>query len=245
MANISGPAFIGTSDLYQSTTTQGAELGQFVLGPNGKGYRYCLAGELLVTGNMTQSKVANTQFDSMTLAVAGTIGDKVIYITNGTTALTVGNEFRDGSAVVSVTPGLGQEFTITGNSTAIASTGTIAVYLDRPLRVAMTIAASKVTLKYSPWYQVLQCPTTLTGVATGVAIYPIASGEYGWVQTKGVAGVLSDNSAGNIGSDVGVPGATAGCVGVNVAGSGKCNTIGRAMRALSTGVVIPVDLCID
>jgi hypothetical protein len=133
-----------------------------------------------------------------------------------------------------------------GNSTAIATSGVITVYLDRPLRVAITAAASKVSLKYSPWYNVIQSPiTTQTGIVAGVAIYPIASGEYGWVQTKGIAGVLSDGSTGIVGSDVGVPGATAGCVGVNVAGSGKCNSVGRAMRALATGKIIPVDLFID
>ena len=246
MANISGPAFIGTSDLYQSTTTKGAELGQLIYGPHGKAYRYCLAGATLVVGNVTQSKVANTQFDSMAVAANAAIGDTTIYITNGTTALTVGNEFQDGSAVVSVTPGLGQEFTVTSNSTAIATSGIITVTLDRPLRVALTAAASKVTLKWSPWYQVIQSPiTTQTGVVTGVVIYPITSGEYGWLQTKGVAGVLSDGSTAIIGSDVGVPGATAGCVGVNVAGSGKCNTVGRTMQAIAAGVVTPTYLCID
>jgi len=123
----------------------------------------------------------------------------------------------------------------------------ITVYLDRPLRVALT-TTSRVTLKYSPWYNVIQMPyTTLTGVATGVVVYPIVSGEYGWLQTKGVAGVLCDGSTAIIGSDLGVPPATAisGGVGVNVAGSGKCNTIGRAMKAISSAVVSPVYLCID
>ena len=48
-----------------------------------------------------------------------------------------------------------------------------------------------------------------------------------------------------VGADVGVPGATAGSVGVNVAGTGKSNTVGRAMRALASGKCVPVELCID
>jgi hypothetical protein len=242
MANLTGTATIGTADLYSSSTqpNYNYELGQEVKGKYGKAFRYALFGELGVVGDIMQSSVVDTQFDSMTLYAAGAIGDTQLKIVSGTTSVTAG-QFVGGTATVSVTPGLGQEFTIIGHDTSTSGT-TLTLQLDRPIRVALTVAASKVTMRRSPYSGILKCPTTLTGTPVGVCIYPVASGEYGWVQTKGVVGILSDNSTGAVGSDVGVPGATAGTVGVNVAGTGKCNTVGHAMRALSSGVVIPVNL---
>ena len=242
MANIGGPAIIGAQDLYSSSSTKGASLGQRVYGPNGKEYRYALYGETGVVGDIYQSSVVDTQFDSLTPYAAATAGDTIVYLTNGTTAVTA-NQFVDGTLSVSVTPGLGDEYTIVSHSTA-ANGAVWTLTLDRPIRTGWTVAATKVTARRSPYSGVIKCPTSLTGTVVGVGLYAVTSGEYGWLQTKGVAGVLSDNSTGAIGSDVGVPGATAGSVGVNVAGTGKCNTVGRAMRALSTGLVVPIDLCI-
>lgn len=241
MAMISGNPILGGIDLYSSEVNPSAPIGMLVFGDNGKAFRYVKAGaSALVVGNVLQAPVIDTQFDSMSVPV-NAFGLQTVTITNGTTVLT-GNEFAGGSLSVSVTPGLGEEYTILGNGAA-ASGASLTVYLDRPIRTAWT-TSTKVTLR-NLWNGVIQCPTTLTGSVAGVAIHAIPATYYGWIQTKGVAGVLSDNSTGAVGSDVGVPGATAGSVGVNVAGTGKCNTVGRALRALSSGVVVPVYLNID
>ena len=240
MAMISGNATIAGIDVYQQETVASSPLGQLIFGDNGKAFRYVKAGGTLVVGNILQAPVIDTQFDSMSVP-ANAVGLQTVTITNGTTALT-GGEFIGGSLSVSVAPGLGEEYTILGNGAAISG-ASLTVYLDRPIRTAWT-TSTKVTLR-NLWNGVIQCPTTLTGSVAGVAVSAIASGSYGWIQTKGVAGVLSDNSTGAVGSDVGVPGATAGSVGVNVAGTGKCNTVGRALRALASGVVVPVYLVLD
>jgi hypothetical protein len=245
MANITGPKFITANDLYSSNSVKpsGFELGDLAWGSNGKAYRLALFGETGVVGDIYQSSVVDTQFTEMAVAANVAAGQESVVLTNGTTAVTA-NQFDGGSFAVAVTPGLGDEYTIVGHSTATNGSA-LTVYLDRPLRTAITAAASKVTLRRSPWSGVVKCPTTLTGTVVGVGLYAVTSGEYGWLQTKGVAAVLSDNSTGAVGSDVGVPGATAGSVGVNVAGTGKSNTVGRAMSALSSGKVVQVQLCID
>lgn len=242
MANIAGNPTLGSIDLYTSDTVQMNELGQLIFGDNGKAFRYVQAGaSALVVGNLLQSSAVDTQFDDMAVT-AQAAGLTTVTVTNGTTVLT-GGEFAGGTLSVSVTPGLGDEYTVLSSSAA-ANGGTITLTIDRPLRTAWT-TSTKVTLRRSPFAGVIQCPTTLTGTVVGVAITAIPASSFGWIQTKGVAGVLSDNSTGAVGSDVSAPGASAGSVGVNVAGTGKSNLIGRAMRALASGKVIPVDLDID
>lgn len=245
MAGLSGTPTIAPVDLYSSSTIPDSsyELGQLVLGKNGKAFRYALFGELGVVGDIYQSSAVDTQFTEMAIPSAGAVaaGSTKLTITNGTTAVTAG-QFKGGSVVIAVTPALGEEYTIVDHGTATNGSAWT-VYIDRPLRTALT-TSSKATVSRSPYSGIVKCPTTLTGTVVGVCIYPVASGEYGWIQVLGVAGVLSDNSTGAVGSDVGVPGATAGAVGVNVAGTGKSNTVGRAMRALSSGKVVPVSLII-
>jgi len=243
MASITGTGTITPADLYSSSTIPDSayELGQLVFGKNGKAFRYAFFGELGVVGDVMQSSAVDTQFTEMAVPAGIDAGVTEITVTNGTTAVTAG-QFRGGSVVIAVTPGLGEEYTIVDHGTA-TNGSTWTIQLDRPLRTALT-TSSKVSASRSPYSGIVKCPTALTGTVAGVCIYPVASGAYGWVQVLGVAGVLADNSTGAVGSDVGVPGATAGTVGVNVAGTGKSNTVGRAMKALSSGKVVPVSLII-
>lgn len=242
MANITGNPIVGGIDLYSSSATPITDVGSLIFGDNGKAYRYALAGEALVVGNVLQSSVVDTQFDDMAVAANVAIGQNQIVLTNGTTAVTAG-QFVGGTVEFSVTPHLGGEYTIIGHSTATnGSSWTLT--LDRPLRVAITSAATKATVRRSPWSGSIQLPTTQTGTPVGVAIYAIPSGEYGWVQTKGVAAVLSDNSTFAVGSCLSNSVAAAGAVGVFVAGTAR-SLIGLAMRAAASGKTIPVQLMLD
>jgi len=242
MATISGNPIISGYDLYSSSANPITDVGQLIFGSNGKAFRYTLAGEALVVGNVLQSSVVDTQFDDMAVAANVAIGQDKIVLTNGTTAVTA-NQFVGGTVEFSVTPHLGGEYTIVGHSTA-ANGGALTLYLDRPLRTAITSAATKATMRRSPWSGSIQLPTTQTGTPAGVAIYAIPSGEYGWVQTKGVAAVLSDNSTFAVGSALSNSVAAAGAVGVFVAGTAR-SLIGHAMRAAGSGKTIPVQLSID
>jgi len=245
MAGLAGTPILSWIDIYSSDTTvpSGYQVGMLMEGPDGKAFRYALAGELLVVGDINQSSVVDAQFDDMAVATNTAIGSATLPLTNGTTAV-LANQYDGGTAEVSVTPGLGDEYTILGHTNPISGAA-FTLTLDRTVRTAVTSAASKVTVRRSPWSGIIKCPTTLTGTVAGVTVFAVPSASYGWVQTKGVAAVLADSSTGVVGSDVGVPGASAGAVGVNIAGSGKSNSVGRAMRALASGKTVPVYLCID
>ena len=242
MASIQGFNTFAGTDLYTSQTVpEGLYVGQLVAGNQGKMFRYVKAGaSALVPGNVVQSPAIDTQFNDLVVTAAVAIGDTVIGLTNGTTAVTAG-ELIGGTAVVSVTPGLGQEFTIVGNGAA-GNGAALSITVDRPLRVALT-TSSRITIRKNPFNGVIQSPaTTLTGIPVGVAIYAIAAGEFGFVQTHGVAGVLSDNTSIIAGSAVAVPSGTAGATTLDVAGLPK---IGRAMQAAASGKCIPVFLTLD
>lgn len=244
MALATGRADSSIIDLYASDTTVVGPnlLGQIIDGENGKMFRYALAGaSALVVGNMLQSKAVDTQFTNMAVPAAvatGTTGQ--ITLTNGTTVLT-GNEFVGGSLSVYTAPGLGDEYTIMGNSAA-NNGGALTVVLDRPIRTAWT-TSTKVNMRYSPWYSVIQSPaTTLTGSVAGNAIFAIPAGQYGYVQTHGVGAALSDGSSILVGSEIAVPSGTAGAVTLATAGA---PTVGFALQAAAAAHVIGVQLQVD
>lgn len=242
MASITGNAFLADIDLYSSSTTVpgGLYVGQRIAGKNGKEFVYSLAGAAnLVVGNLLQSSATDTQFEDMAVPAATVIGDQSVTITNGTTAVTA-NQFDGGSLLISVTPGLGEEYTVVSHGAA-TSGQPLTVFLDRPLRTAWT-TSTKVSLKRSPYSGVIQFPaTTQTGIAAGVAIYNIPAAQYGWVQVKGLCAALSDGSTFAIGTEVGTPSGTAGAVTVYAAGTTHMR-VGVAQRAAASGKDISVML---
>lgn len=248
MAKATGITFINGADLYTSTATPGVgmQIGQYVVdGTTGKGFRYALVGASnLVTGNLLQEAAQDTQFENMA-TTATTAGSAYLNVTNGTTTVTPA-EWVGGSIEIYTAGGIaiGDEYTIMGITGTLTSGGALQVWLDAPLRTTNTTSA-KVVMKKSPWSGVIQAPaTTQTGMAVGGAIYPVTAAQYGFVQTHGVAALLSDGSTFAVGSDVGTPSGTAGCVTVFAAGTTHMR-VGVARQAAASGHTINVFLMID
>ncbi len=191
MANITGTAIIG-QDFYADSTTPeaGVKLGQLAFDGYGNKYRYMKVGPVaLVTANLLQEPVEDTQFVSMT-PTATAIGAIDITVTNGTTTVAAG-DFVGGRLTISVTPGLGQSFYILSHTTG-GSGASITYTVDRPLKIALT-TSSRVSVRKNPYNGVIQYPvTTQTGGAVGFALLANAIGGYGWIQSGGDAAVTFD-----------------------------------------------------
>ncbi len=236
-------------DLYQSgTDILGAEqIGQRVPGLNGKEFALALVGgSALVAGNLLQSAVEDTQFENMAVT-ATAAGVNYINVTNGTTTV-VPYYFNGGSISVYTAGGvaIGEEYTILGVSGTLTSGGALQVFVDRPIRTALTTSA-KVNMKQNLFNGVIQFPaTTPTGVPVGVAIFAAATGSSTvqsstFVQTKGAVAVLSDGSTFAVGSAVGTPSGTAGAVTVYAAATTK-TAVGDALQAAAAAHAIAVNL---
>ncbi len=237
-------------DLYSSTTDIiGAEMvGTKVNGLNGKEFALALNGaSALVAGNLLQSSVEDTQFENMAVGTAGSVGDQFIQVTNGTTTV-IPYYFKGGSISVYTagTVAIGDEYTIMDVVGTLTTGGAMKVIVDRPLRYAFTTSA-KVVMKQNLYNGVIQFPaTTPTGVPVGVAIFAIPLGSStvqsaGYIQTKGMCSVLSDGSTFAVGSAVGTPSGTAGCVTVYAAATTK-TAVGDALEAAASAHAIAINL---
>lgn len=236
--NLSGPPVALGEDVYSSSTTAKHALGTPGETPDGNKYRYVLAGAApLVVGNVIQAPAELANHQNLVPAAAA-IGDTTITVTLGATAATA-DQYADGTATVTVTPGLGQIFRISGNPAA-DSAATLTLTLKDSVRVALT-TTSRIDLAPNPYRSVIQCPaTTLTGAPVGVCTtIPIPAAEYGWIQTKGVGGVLGTGTPG-VGLVVGVPAGTAGGSTINPANVAGFVEIGSCVTTGGNGEVNPV-----
>lgn len=253
MASLSGENLIAGIDLYSADTVPTSELGQLVWdGKTGKAFRYVSNGDTaLVVGNLVQASVRTAQHENLAIGTAAAVGDAYLQVTNGSTTI-VPADFLGGSISVYTagTVTICDEYTITGISGTLTSSGALKVYTDRPVRYVYSTSAT-VNLKKSPWANVIQAPiTTATEMPVGVAIYPIPASAngvtyYGWVQTHGVTAMLSSNQTAAVGSMLGTPCLdAAGAATVYAAATGKA-PYAVARMGNATGCGISVFLRID
>lgn len=203
----------------------------------GRRYRYVRAGAggALVAGNAIQMAAVIPNHLNCT-PIAAALGQAYIDVTLGATALDAGY-YAYGSAIIDTTPGLGYSYGVSGHLAALSG-GTVRILLmeSETIQVALT-TSSRVSLVANPWGNVIQMPvTTLTGSILGVAVYPIAAGEYGWIGVNGPFGTLIAGTPA-VGQGVGGPSAAAGALDIN---SSTEDIVGTMMSVGVDGRVVPV-----
>jgi hypothetical protein len=241
--SLSGYTQITSQDLYSSSSDKLHDLGQRAITSDGREFRYCKAGELLVTGDLYTNSAVSTNFVSMATPSASAINTSDVEVTLGGTAVTA-NLFDEGYLIVSAGTGIGQQFQILSHDVQATTTGACTFTIKGELAVALVAASSTVTVVKNPYDSIVKSPVTPTGIAVGVAVYAIASGEYGWIQTGGLAGILMDaTTTGADTSGVSPTTTTAGTATLAVTTDAR---IGNSLQMTSvSAAVAPIQLVLD
>ncbi len=191
-SELTGYSQIAPQPLYSSSSVKLASLGQRFMTGDGREFAYTKAGELLVVGDFYQTAAHSADYVSMAVSAAAAKGATTVLPTLGSSASTK-DQFTDGYLIVSKVTGLGQMFVITTNTAADAAA--VATFeLDRGLEVALD-TTSTVTVIKNRFDNVVKWAATQTGSSAGAAVFPVASGEYGWLQVGGTGAALSDSTA--------------------------------------------------
>lgn len=239
--NLTGYADAPGQPLFSSSATRAHTPGTKFPTTDGRTFRYVQAGAVaLVAGNAIQAPAQDTDHDQITV-VTGAVGSDELTITTGSGngALDV-NEYAEGFVTISVTPGIGMTYPISGHA-AIAASSNGVLKLAMPIQVVLS-ASSRVTLFKNPWKGVIQHPvTTATGVCLGGAIFVIAATEYGWIQSRGPGGALIAGTPA-VGQPVTSVGAVAGALTVH---SAELNVVAEMMATGVDGLVMPVFWKVD
>jgi len=184
-----GPVVVAQG-IHTSSSTKLHNLGELVHSNDGRAFRYCLNGGTAMLAGRLQQRQAEITADQDTTAVAAAIG-ATQYVSTTTVTVTA-NEYANGWAVVTVTPGVGIQYQIKGHAAFSAAAPTFD--LIDPIVVALT-TTSRVDLVHNNYSAVVIYPTTATGGPVGVSVHAIAADEYGWLAVAGVNACLSDGAS--------------------------------------------------
>lgn len=225
-------------NLFSDSATPQAQVGQRVVSPDGRVFRYVKNGTTtaVVVGKVYSASAEITANENLSIAAAA-IGDTQIVTTSTVTVFA--NQYAGGYAMITTSTGLGYSYLI--SSHAGASSAVVTFNLVDPIQVALT-TSSKLDVVASPFSGIVVAPTTVSGAPVGVGVYPITAGYYGWIQSGGVANVLADGTV-TVGSEVAVSVATAGAAGVTVAATQT--PIGIALTGIATTEYGAVKLLLD
>lgn len=226
-------------ELMADNVSPQTTVGSRVVSPDGRVYRYAKAGAVaLVPGTLLQAPAENTAHQNLVPTATFAIGSNQVTVTLGASAVTA-NQYAGGYMVGTETPGQGYMYLISSHPAADSS-ATLTLTLSDPLEVALT-TSSHVDLVANPYNGVVINPTTATSAPVGVAVYPIAIGYYGWIQTGGLTNLLADGSV-TVGTAVVASNGTAGAV---EALTGVQAPIGIAVTGIATTEYGAVRLTIE
>ncbi len=230
------------SDIFDVGTTQLHPLGQEGVDEIGRTFRYakaggaCAAGVIVIAPDNTANHVGARATNS------AAIGDESIQVTVGATAVTE-DQYKGGLIVINAGTGIGQQFKIKGN-TAAGSAGTTTVYIEGSVKVALSSSDSKADL-YPNKFNGVTTSTTLLKRRVGVVHRALASGEYGWIGTRGVFGVLVEGSAVGLADPV-IPSATTDGAVEGIGSAAVTDQVcGYAIKAGTTAQVSGIDLNLE
>lgn len=233
MSKLGTISLITPQDLFVVSSTQQTDLGAQASTGDGRLFRYVLAGgTTLVPGKLQQASAEVTANQDLT-AVAAAIGDTSI--SASTTVTVTANQYTNGWAVITVTPGQGYQYGISGHAAYTAAAPTFS--LSDPIKVALT-TSSRIDLVANPYSGVIVNPATASSCVVGVAVAAITNAQYGWIQVGGVANVLADGAVA-VGTSVVASNAVAGAV---EALTGVQQIVGRAVSGIADTEYGPVQL---
>lgn len=204
------PATILDFDAYETRTEADGThaLGDAMVTADRRVFRHAVAGAAaLGKGKLSQAAVPIAHHANMTLAAAAVNATQVT-CTPGATA-GAANLYGEGYFCINDVDGEGATYGVKGHA-AITASVAFTLDLQDPIRVTALTANSQGTLVHNGYKNVIEVATS-TARGAGVPLVGVAIGDYGWLQSKGVAAVLCGTTR-TLGATQISSGATAGAV---------------------------------
>jgi hypothetical protein len=225
-AAVGVPQIAGAFDKFQMDKTPKFNIGYKVEAADGSVYRYGHFGAdtnrgVLVSQDLSESSLVDT--DNEVIAPAscvdttdGTIGSRFIEIDMD--SVTAG-QYAGGKLITTDDTGEGYTYDIVGNTaTGVPQAGNFRMELAQPLQVALD-ATTDIAIVGNKYSNLETASTTDIAVAgVSCSTMDVSEAAWGWIQTKGVVGILADGTVDD-GDIITLSDGTAGAV-QTIAGGG-------------------------
>lgn len=191
--SLSAPIQVTDQDINSIASVKGAAaLGQPASTPDGRTFRYALAGaSTLAPGKLAVNADVNSDATNKTIAASAAIGATTLTV--DVTGSITANVYAGGYLTINDATGEGRSYLVVGN-TGRTGSGEITVQLQEGLSVAVTVDVSEYTLTVNPYASLVISATDQADMPAGVPNVSITNAYYGWVQTGGSCAVLWDEA---------------------------------------------------
>lgn len=186
-------SIFANSPLEENSETPKHPVGTRAVTPDGRTFRYAKAGATaLVIANLQVQADLTAHHEDIAFAAAGSIGDDSISVTLGATAVTA-NEYDGGYVTVIDDTGEGYNYEIVSHGVSSGSEA-ITVYIKPGLKAATTTSTT-VTLVRNPYSAVvIATGGSQADLPAGVTVRAVTAKYFCWLQTGGIASVLSSGT---------------------------------------------------
>lgn len=212
-------------------TTQRFLFGTKMVMQDGRMFRYASFGQGGTPGLVWQGPANIANHILQTPASAGAVNDRTLRVQLGATAVAA-DEYKDGYLTINLGTGFGFNYVIDTHP-AVLSGGIMTVPLGAGygLQAAVPTTANSVSLVHNPYRAVFQ--GTHTQIPAGVGLQTVSTGNFGWLQTRGPATVLTSGAL-VVGNPVVATGALTGAVAA-FAGAGAATEYEFGIVMLNAG----------
>lgn len=196
-----GGSTASTFDKFELSSNPKFHVGYKVEQADGSVYRYVHFGAntnrgLLVSSDISETSVADTDNKIIAPASAvnttdGTLGSKFIQVT---LAAVTANQFAGGKIVMTDDTGEGYTYDIVGNTaTGTPASGDVRIELQQALQVAVD-ATTDLAIFANPYHNLEAATAGTDEIPVGVSCATATADQYGWIQTRGIVGILQDGT---------------------------------------------------
>ena len=204
--------------LYAESSTAKFPIGEKLELSDGRVFRYGKTAAAVAAGILVSQDLSATSLVETDDAIPVEGGQAAGFSTAAgstqvqiTLASVTEDQFAGALLQITDDAGEGIQYRIKSNSaTDASSSGEVDFYLFDPIHVAVS-NASDVAIVGGLWYDVIAATSTSDYVIAGVTTIAMTSGYYGWLQTAGIATILSDGTIA-IGGNLTLSDSTAGAV---------------------------------
>ena len=194
----------------KETSTQKHKLGTRGETPDGRVFYYAKCSSTAITpGGKICDGIAAVAAHDMDIGAtaAHSVGDTTISLEVPTTDLTA-NQYKDGYLLINDGPGQGEVYQIKSHPAHDASDDNTVIFTidDEDGIVTALTTSSLFGIIYNPYtdVKIVDGDGTMTTGPLGVNPMPVTASYYFWLQTSGVASVLSGAAVGVVGDAIGV-----------------------------------------
>ena len=182
-----------------NTSAQGTSTAQVSIGTRyedafGRVFYYGFAAAAVGRGKMALEAIVIGNHNNQSFQTAPAVGDKIVKVTLGGTALTA-EQYKDGWLVVQDGTGEGRAYRIEGCDAQTSTSGTAVIYLQERIDTAGAVSESNVDFIYNSYDELrVAADTGQTDIPAGVPfmVGGLGASEFGYLQTWGPVAVERD-----------------------------------------------------